>query len=121
MNRLRELRKSKNLTQKQVAKEINVSAQSYGYYENWINKPDPETLVKLADFFDVSIDFLVGRSDDFDNVTVVSKAPNGSTPQEEELLKFFRGINANDKLSVLRVARSFYLEEQEKKESKKLG
>ena len=100
MNRLRELRKLKGLTQKEVALAINVSAQSYGYYENWINKPDPETLIKLADFFEVSIDYLVGRSDDFGNVNVIA---NGAELSEYEktLLECFDKLNLFERESIL--------------------
>ena len=100
MNRLRELRKLKGLTQKEVALAINVSAQSYGYYENWINKPDPETLIKLADFFEVSIDYLVGRSDDFGNVNVIT---NGAELSEYEktLLECFDKLNLFERESII--------------------
>ena len=57
MNRLKELRKSKGLLQREVATSIGVSTQSYGYYENGVNKPDPDMLIKLADLFDCSIDY----------------------------------------------------------------
>lgn len=43
--RLRELRKNRGLRQKDIAEKIGVSPQSYGYYENGINKPDPEMLI----------------------------------------------------------------------------
>ena len=63
--RLKELRLEKGLRQKDVAEKIGVCTASYGFYENWINKPDPETLIKLADLYDVSIDYLLGLEDDF--------------------------------------------------------
>ena len=56
--RLRELRKNRGLRQKDIAEKIGVSPQSYGYYENGINKPDPEMLIKLANFFQCSTDYL---------------------------------------------------------------
>ena len=96
LNRLKELRKNKALTQKQVAQAIGVSAQSYGYYENWINKPDPETLSLLADFFEVSVDYLIGRSDDFGNITIAGTG--AELPKDEQrLLSAFRSLSAIEK------------------------
>ena len=96
MNRLRELRKSKNLTQKQVAKAVGVSPQSYGYYENWINKPDPEMLVKLADFFGCTIDYLLGREDDFGNI-ILNDSNSELSKEEQRLLLSFRSLTPSEK------------------------
>lgn len=60
-NRLRELRKSKRLTLKEVANELNVTTDGIRKYEVGIRNPNIETLCKLADFYDVSLDYLVGR------------------------------------------------------------
>ena len=60
---LMELRKLNNLTQKQVAKQLGISQPSYIRYENGKAEPSLENLVKLADLFDVSIDYLCGRKD----------------------------------------------------------
>ncbi len=75
MNRLKELRREKGLLQKEVAQKIGVSPQSYSFYENWINKPDPETLIKLADIYEVSVDYLLGRTDDLGNIITVPALP----------------------------------------------
>ena len=53
------LRKHQELSQAQVAKEINVLQSTYCYYEQGTCEPDFETLKKLANFFDVSIDYLL--------------------------------------------------------------
>ena len=53
------LRKHQELSQAQVAKEINVLQSTYCYYEQGTREPDFETLKKLANFFDVSIDYLL--------------------------------------------------------------
>ena len=62
--RLKNLRTEKNLSQKQLSTELNISSRNYQRYEYGERKPDSDTLIALADFFDVSLDFLVGRSDD---------------------------------------------------------
>lgn len=93
MYRLRELRKNRGLTQKDVALSISVSPQSYGYYENEINHPDPQTLIKLADFFECSVDYLLGREDDLGNVVINTGAAPSFDPAEEQLIKNYRRLN----------------------------
>lgn len=51
------------MTQKQVAVYLNISQPSYIRYENGSSEPSLENLVRLAELFDVSVDFLLGRSD----------------------------------------------------------
>ena len=62
MNRIKELRNEKGLTQSALGKILNVSDRSVGFYENEKRDPDTDTLKILADLFDVSIDYLLGRS-----------------------------------------------------------
>ena len=61
--RLVELRKSRNLTQRQVYVGVDMSPLGYQRYEYGERKPSYEQLLKLADFYNVSLDYLVGRSD----------------------------------------------------------
>ncbi len=58
------LRKSRNLTQKQIYSAIGMSAVGYQRYEYGEREPAYQNLIALADYFNVSIDYLVGRSDD---------------------------------------------------------
>lgn len=60
--KLKELRKSKNITQLDVAAAIGVSPQVLSRYERGEREPDYKTLCKLADFFGVTVDELLGRS-----------------------------------------------------------
>jgi len=60
-DRVKELRKTRNMTQRQIAQELGITERSYQRYEAE-NNPNNETLIKLADFFDVSTDYLLGRS-----------------------------------------------------------
>lgn len=62
--RLKELRTNKGISQKQIAQELKISDRNYQRYEYGTVEPVASTLVSLADYFDVSIDYLVGRSDD---------------------------------------------------------
>lgn len=60
--RLKELRKSKHLLQRDVAEAIGCTQAIYSRYESGEREPCISVLVSLADFFDVSLDYLVGRS-----------------------------------------------------------
>lgn len=62
--RLKELRIARNLTQKQVYEAIGMSGIGYQRYEYGEREPAYQKLLALADYFDVSLDYLVGRSDD---------------------------------------------------------
>lgn len=56
---LKKLRMERNITQKMLADAIGVSQQSINKYENHNIEPDIETLVRLANYFDTSVDYLV--------------------------------------------------------------
>ena len=60
---LKALRKEKNITQKSLSKEIKVSEDCIYYWEKGRSEPSIIDLINLAKFFDVSIDYLVGRVD----------------------------------------------------------
>ena len=59
--RLKEQRKLYSLTQRQMAETLGISQPSYIRYENGSSEPSQENLVKIADVFDVSVDYLLGR------------------------------------------------------------
>ncbi|UWF30049.1 helix-turn-helix domain-containing protein [Lactiplantibacillus plantarum] len=59
---IRELRKSKNLNQEQLGKILNVSKASISGYENETREPDKESLIKLAKYFNVTLDYLLGTN-----------------------------------------------------------
>ena len=58
------IRTEKGVTQKQVAEGIGITDRQYQYYEYGKQTPSALLLCALADFFNVSLDYLVGRSDD---------------------------------------------------------
>lgn len=62
--RLVSLRKEHKLTQKELARELDLSEVGIQNYEGGRRKPAFDVLIALADYFDVSLDYLVGRSDD---------------------------------------------------------
>ena len=61
--RLNELKASRNLMQKQVAEGAGVPLRTYQRYENGEREPSASTLLALAAYFDVSADYLLGRTD----------------------------------------------------------
>lgn len=87
MKNLKNLRKKRNLTQKDVADAIGITFQTYSYYETGRTKPTPETLCKLADFFGVTVDELLGRSPQlFDDARV----------ERPEVLELFDQLNVGE-------------------------
>lgn len=78
MNKLKELREEINLTQKQLGERIGYSQRTISSWENDIAQPNIDNLKKLADFFEVTIDYLVEREDDFGNITLNTGDINGS-------------------------------------------
>ena len=61
--RIRELREDADLTQAALGKAINVPQRTYAYYESGQRMIPPQVLCALADFYDVSVDYLLGRTD----------------------------------------------------------
>lgn len=97
--RLRQLRKEKGLTQADLAKLLGVSQQAIGNYESGVRQPDSGTMVKLADFFDTSVDYLLGRTDirkfdlDIENIAAMrSKELEGYEDLPDEAKKMLQAI-----------------------------
>lgn len=61
--RLKELRKSKKISQLKLALDLNMNQNSISRYETGEHEADYKTLIALADYFDVSIDYLLERTD----------------------------------------------------------
>lgn len=69
-NRLKELRKRENITQVQFARIFDISAGTIAMWETGKREPDIDTIIKIADYFNVSVDYLLGKSEN-------KKAPTG--------------------------------------------
>jgi len=61
-DRLKKLRKEKNILQKDLASALKLSVSTIGMYEQGRRDPDTETLSSIAEYFDVSIDYLLGNT-----------------------------------------------------------
>lgn len=105
MLKIKDLRVEKMWTQKKLAEEVNTSNKNVWAWENAVSSPDIDMLIKLAQVFDVSVDYLIGNTDD---VNALPVAPIHATlPEDErELLSLFRVLSQEDKRGVMRIARS---------------
>ena len=92
--KLKTLREEAGKTQAQLADVFNISRQVYANYENGVNQPSPQMLIAMADYFQCSIDYLLGRSDDFGNITVLSdfSKKESFSAEERTLVKEFRAL-----------------------------
>lgn len=86
MKNLKYLRNQKGLSQAKLAEILGINQQSINAYENRGTEPDVETLIKISDYFNTSIDFLVGRVDAFKRID--------NTKDEELLLAGYRRLSA---------------------------
>ena len=96
---LKELRTEKGLTQGELASNLGITQDSISLWEKGKRLPDTQYIVRLSDFFGVSTDYLLGRSDDLGYVTVQSSptAPLLSN-EESQLLSLFRGMTHAQKV-----------------------
>ena len=90
--RLKELRKQAHLTQVELAKRLGIGQSSYADWERGKKKPTQENLVKIAQILDVSIDYLVGnseeKSDELDNIELLFRMNSkGLTDEEKAVFK----------------------------------
>lgn len=90
--RLKDLRKQAGLTQVDVAERLGVSQPAYASWERGIKKPTQENLVKIAQVLNVSVDYLVGnseeRTDELDNIELLFRINSkGLTEEEKEVFK----------------------------------
>ena len=103
VSRLDELKTTRNLMQKQVAKGANIPLRTYRRYENGEREPSASTLSALADFFDVSTDYLLGRSNNPQRIQgrdlmvyLVSCDLNEPEKNYPAIIKAIETYNAND-------------------------
>lgn len=93
MNRLRQLRERKGLTMKDTARALGLPYTTYVNYEKGTREPGSEMLMKLADFFGTSIDYLLGKEDgaspapDQDaRIALLNRAAERMTPEQRQRL-----------------------------------
>lgn len=90
--RLKDLRKQAGLTQVDVAEKLGISQPAYASWERGVKKPTQENLVKIAQILNVSVDYLVGNSeekaDELDNIELLFRMNSkGLTDEEKEIFR----------------------------------
>ncbi|AXX75107.1 helix-turn-helix domain-containing protein [Lactobacillus reuteri] len=91
------LRKKRGMSQSQLAKELNIGTSTLGMYETGKRSPNPEMLNKLADYFHVSVDYLLGREIKTEAYYELSnKEKNDIALQAEKLME---GIESGENLN----------------------
>ena len=98
--RLKELRSEKNLTQAEVAEAIGTSQRNIGRWENESNEPTADFILRLANFFECSVDYLLGREDDFGNITVKTADSFQVSEDEQALVNLYRLLSKVEKVQV---------------------
>lgn len=105
--RLKELRESKGLNMKETAKLLSIPYTTYVNYEKGQREPTSEVLILLADFFDTSVDYLVGRTMSRVRTTPAvceSAQPSFSlVPEEIDLIKKYRRLDPRGQAAVRNV------------------
>ena len=103
--RLKELRKLNNLTQENIANQLNVAPSTYRGYESETYEPTIETLIKLANIYKVSVDYIIGND------------KNSLNNNEYDILTIFNQLKDIGKGKLIGYAKSL-LEEQNNKNKK---
>ena len=88
--RLKELRKKANFTQVEVAEKLGISQPAYASWERGVKKPTQENLVKISQVLNVSVDYLVGnseeKSDELDNIELLFRMNSKGLTEKEKII-----------------------------------
>ena len=97
MTRLRECRENANLSQKYVAITLGISSPSVANWERGKTNPTKENIVRLADLYGVSVDYLLGRTDDVNGIADDEVSSPLLSEDEMVLLERYRALSDEDK------------------------
>ena len=101
MDKLKELRNKNNVTQKQVANDLNIKYTTYNGYERKLAEPNLETLVKLADYFHTTTDYLLEHEVPYlinksefsaDQLAVIDLVKRLDNEQVKHLIAYIKGL-----------------------------
>lgn len=102
MLRIKELRKEKGISQEELANAINVKNYTIGNWERDRAEPSIEAIMQMADYFEVSTDYILGRSNEIGLVQT-----NANLEQDEvQLLDLYRQMNFQDKNQLIGFAKA---------------
>ena len=97
---LLELRKNRHMTQDSLSDALNITKQALSHYERGTRYPKRETLEAIADYFNVDMNYLTGRSS---TTTIISPAPAPSlSPDQKDLLDKYDVLNDEGKAEAVR-------------------
>lgn len=102
---LKKMRMKKGISQQQLADVIGVSQQSINKYENHMVEPDINTLMALADYFNTSVDYLIGHTD-IDHV-IETIQHYDLNDDEGVLIDGYRRLTRNEKESIRMIIRNY--------------
>ena len=105
LEKLKQLRIEKGISQQQLADVIMVSQQSINKYENHNVEPEISTMIKIANYFNVSVDYLVGRTEIRDIVT--KEKMSDLSDSEVKVIEGLRKLKSKQKDCVLTVIDSY--------------
>lgn len=104
MSRLAEVRKANGYTQAKLAKHLGVARSTVSMWESSTQEPDWETMSQIADLFNVSVDYLLGREE---KAPDTAEAASGDVSEvEKELIRCAGQLTGEQKGFLLTVARS---------------
>lgn len=99
--KLRDLRQSSGLTQEALAKNLGIGQATIACYENELREPHIVNLIAYADFFDCTVDYLIGRTDDRGNRSYPVNSKHAFLKDSEmELIRKYRSLNRNGQIKL---------------------
>ncbi|MFC5403732.1 helix-turn-helix domain-containing protein [Cohnella soli] len=104
--RLRELRLRRKISQEEVAKHIGITRSAYSHYEINNRQPVYETLIKLASFFDVSLDYMIGGA------ASKPKPDNDASAESNEILSLIQHMSQDQRKKSLHLISDLIRQEQ---------
>jgi len=98
MNRIKDLREDNDITQKDLAERLNIAKSTLSGYENGTSEPSFQILFKIADIFHVSLDYILGRTNDKSNDNFLKNLTEEEITElkkYKELLEIKRSVQEN--------------------------
>lgn len=93
MSRIRDIRKQNGVTMKELGKAVGVGESTISMYENGKRQPDNTMLMKIADYFSVSVDYLLGRDEQQKKPTVED---DGLSDRQRAFMESVRSMSPED-------------------------
>lgn len=103
---LKKLRQKSGISQQALAERLGISQQSINKYENHKIEPDISTLIAMADFFETTIDYLVGRT--------TQEGKQKKMQSSEQFLEKYQKLDENERTCVNLIVNTFYDQKNKK-------